>query len=179
MSAISSVCGVSSSNKSGMSSKPGLSSTIFLFLLGGAVTAVFSGSLDVPAVNAGFLEVIALGMLVPSFTWVVQLTSSLLSMKAVDRSRYWAALGRACALGSFALLPAAVANLTVEGISPYWSAVNVIASVVVMAWDLLRQCRLAGISAGWPVSWCVTISLNMTIFVWSSIGWWSLNGLPG
>jgi hypothetical protein len=152
--------------------EPAMGSTILMFLLGGAVTAVFSGSLDFPAANVGFLEVIALGMLVPSFTWIVQLSSSLLTMPSIPRNRYWAALGRACAIGSFALLPAAIANLTIAGISPMYSAINVIASVVAMAWDLFRQCRIAGIAMGWPVSWCLTISLNMSIFVWSSRAWW-------
>ncbi len=146
--------------------------TAALFGLGALVTAVFSGSLDVPAKNAELTEVLGIGMLVPSFTWVVQLSASGLTLKPDQRRLYWGDLGRVCLIGSIALLPAAAVNLFVPG-APLWlSAVNVLASVAVMATDLFRQTARHGISCGWPVSWCLTIALNMTLFVWSSRGWW-------
>ena len=43
------------------------------FVAGAVVTAVFSGSLANLAVNADPVEVLAVGMLVPCLTWVVQL----------------------------------------------------------------------------------------------------------
>lgn len=144
-----------------------------LFLLGATVTAVFSGSLDIPALNADLPEVLAVGMIVPSFTWLVQLSSSWLLMNRDLRHHYWAALGRACFIGSIALLPAAVANLAIPGISPWVSAMNVIVSVSLMAVDLVRQCRRNQISHRWPISWCLTIALNMTLFVWVSRNWWT------
>jgi hypothetical protein len=147
--------------------------TAVLFLVGGVVTAVFSASLDVPAVNAGMAEVLGIGMLVPSFTWLVQMSASLLTMPPVMRRQYWYALGRACAIGSFALLPAAIANLTIAGLSPWYSAANVLVCVAVMAIDVFRQCRHAGIGIGWPTSWLCTITLNMSLFAWSSRMWWA------
>lgn len=41
------------------------------FALGGLVTGIFSSSLAVLAVNATPLEALAVGLVVPSFTWVV------------------------------------------------------------------------------------------------------------
>ena len=46
------------------------------FVAGAAVTAAFSGSLAALARNAGLAEVLVVGMLVPSFTWVVQMSAS-------------------------------------------------------------------------------------------------------
>ncbi|MDB5313150.1 MAG: hypothetical protein JWO38_7352 [Gemmataceae bacterium] len=146
--------------------------TGILFALGGLVTAAFSGSLAVPASNAGLAEVLAVGMIVPSFTWVVQLTASGICLGSQARRLYWGDLGQVCLLGSVALLPAAVVNLVVPG-PPLWlSAANVLLSVGVMAADLFRRSAGHGLSPGWPISWCLTIALNMTLFVLSSRGWW-------
>jgi hypothetical protein len=142
------------------------------FLLGGIVTAAFSGSLVMLAKHAGLTEVLAVGMVVPSFTWVVQLSASALGLGPTTRRLYWGDLGHVCLLGSLALLPAAVVNLAMPG-APLWiSAVNVLASVAFMAAELFRQTRRHGIAVGWPISWCLTITLNMAIFVWSSWKWW-------
>ena len=45
------------------------------------------------AKNAGLGEVLCVGMLVPSFTWVVQLTASALWMPGTVRPLYWGELG--------------------------------------------------------------------------------------
>ena len=55
---------------------------------------------------AELTEVLAVGMLVPSFTWAVQLSASGLALSAAQRKLYWGDLGRICLLGSVALLPA-------------------------------------------------------------------------
>jgi hypothetical protein len=146
--------------------------TSALFALGAAVTAVFSGSLAVPAVNVGLVEVLAVGMLVPSFTWVVQLSAAGLWLRTGPRLLYWADLARVCLLGSVALLPAAFVNLLLTE-PPLWiSASNVLISVALMALDLFRRSARHGIALRWPVSWCLTFVLNMAIFLWFSRGWW-------
>jgi len=142
------------------------------FTAGGLVTAIFSGSLAPAAVQAELFEVLLVGMLVPSFTWVVQTGASAAAMSADMRRVYWGDLGRICLLGSFALLPAAIVNL-VWPPAPLWiSAANVLVSVVLMAAMLFRLAARHGIAKGWPISWCLTITVNMCLFVWASRGWW-------
>ena len=146
--------------------------TLTLFALGGLVTSVFSGSLAVPAVHAGWVEVLAVGMVVPSFTWVVQMSASRLWLNPQLRRLYWGDLGRICLLGSVALLPAAGVNFLVHR-PPLWiSEANVLLSVALMAMDLFRRSARNGIPRRWPVSWCLTITVNMALFLWSSHRWW-------
>ena len=142
------------------------------FIGGGLVTAVFSGSLFMLAKNAGLAEVLTVGMIVPCFTWVVQLAASYLLMPEEKRRLYWGDLGRICFWGSVALLPGGIYNLLTAD-PPLWiSAANVLASVAIMAIDLFRRTRPHGISWRWPLFWCLTITCNMGIFVWSSSNWW-------
>ena len=149
-----------------------LPATAAWFVAGGVVTAVFSGSLAFLAKHAGMAEVLAVGMLVPSFTWVVQTSASALALPAKQRRLYWGDLGHICLVGSFALLPAAAVNLCVPQ-PPLWlSAANVLASVALMAADLFRRTARHGIAPLWPISWCLTITVNMMLFLWSSREWW-------
>ena len=149
-----------------------LPATAVWFAAGAAVTTVFSGSLAALASNAGLVEVLSVGMLVPCFTWVVQLGVSALLLPVSLRQLYWGDLGRICLLGSVALLPAAIVNLCLPW-APLWlSAVNVLASVALMGADLFRRSARHGIAPGWPLSWCFTITVNMMLFVWSSRNWW-------
>lgn len=153
---------------------PGYSypATAALFILGGVVTAVFSGSLVKLARNADLKEVLTVGMIVPSFTWVVQILASGGLMSGRSRRLYWGDLGRICLLGSLALLPAALVNLALPD-PPLWlSAANVLASVGLMAVDLFRRAARHGIVVWWPISWCLTITVNMTLFVLASWRWW-------
>ena len=146
--------------------------TVGWFIAGGVVTALFSGSLAMLAKNAGLGEVLCVGMLVPSFTWVVQLTASGLWMPGTVRPLDWGELGRVCLLGSFALLPAAIVNLCLPQ-APLWvSAANVLASVAIMGVTLHRRSTRLGIAAVWPISWALTITVNMALFVWMSRAWW-------
>ncbi len=142
------------------------------FLAGGAVTAVFSGSLAKLAAHADVTEVLAVGMVVPCFTWVVQAGASALGMSSGLRRLYWGDLGRICLLGSVALLPAGIYNLCAAAPLLWLSAANVLASVAAMAADLFRRSARHSISPLWPASWCATISVNMALFVWSSWVWW-------
>jgi hypothetical protein len=143
-----------------------------LFLFGGLVTAVFSGSLFMLTRDISFTEVMLVGMIAPCFTWVVQSTAAALLLSPEKRTVYWHDLGWICVLGSFALLPAAVVNLSLSEPRLWISAGNVLASVAIMAVDLFRRSAAHGIAWGWPVSWCLTISLNMAIFAWTSRHRW-------
>lgn len=142
------------------------------FIAGAVVTAVFSGSLAMLAKHAGVTEVLLVGMIVPCFTWVVQLSASGLAMPAERRRLYWGDLGRICLLGSVALLPAGIANLALPRVPLWVSAANVLASVALMAAALFRLTARQGIGPAWPISWCLTITVNMMLFVWSSWRWW-------
>lgn len=70
------------------------------FFAGAIVTAVFSSSLAMLAENAGLGEVLFVGMLVPSFTWIVQMTASAIGMtrKLLERT----GPGRSARVGCFA-----------------------------------------------------------------------------
>ncbi len=142
------------------------------FIAGAVVTAPFSGSLFMLAENAELGEVFFVGMLVPSFTWVVQMTASAIGMPSQLRRVYWGELGRVCLLGSVALLPAAIINLCWAH-APLWvSEVNVLASVAIMSVALYRRTARHGIAPGWPISWLFTITVNMDLFMWASRRWW-------
>lgn len=151
---------------------PSFAKTACWFLAGGAVTSLFSGSLYKLAENISFSEVIVVGMVVPCFTWFVQIGTSGLLMQRQQRDVYWSDLGWVCFWGSVALVPAGILNLLAT--SPPWSlsAANVLASVAVMSILLFRLCARQAIPIVWPVSFCATISLNMAIFLWSSRHWW-------
>ena len=142
------------------------------FAAGGAVTAIFSGSLARLTTHAGLAEVLAIGMVVPCFTWAVQLSASAMGLSPNQRRAYWADLGRVCLLGSVALLPAAIVNLCLPHAPRWFSTANVLGSVAVMAADLFRRSVRHGIAFGWPLSWCVTIAINMALFLWASWRWW-------
>lgn len=146
--------------------------TVVLFAAGGVVTAFFSASLFRHAVNATFAEVLATGMIVPSFTWVVQLSTSGLLLPASTRDRYWNDLGHICFWGSVALLPAAIINALNLPHGLFLSALNVLVSVLLMAGMLFYRTRDNPISWRWPLGWCCTIALNMAIFVMVSWHWW-------
>ena len=149
------------------------SMTAAWFLAGGFVTAAFSGSLAVLAVNVRWTEVLAVGMIVPCFTWVVQGGASMLLLPRVPRQIYHGDLGRICLWGSVALLPGALLNFALPQ-PPLWlSAANVLASVTLMAVDLFRRCAAHRLPWWWPASWLVTICVNMTLFYLASRHWWA------
>jgi len=54
------------------------------------------GPLAALASHAGLVEVLTVGMLVPCFTWIVQLGASGLVLPAAERRLYWGDLGRIC-----------------------------------------------------------------------------------
>jgi len=146
--------------------------TFIWFALGGMITSIFSGSLFLLSRDVSFAEVLTVGMIVPCFTWFVHLSASFLYLPPGERDFYWRELGWICFWGSVALLPAAAINLIANNPSGWWSVANVLASVALMAVILSRDCAAHGLSREWPVSWVLTISLNMAIFALSSRHWW-------
>src|SRR6185436_18263705 len=117
---------------------------ILLFIGSFLVTAVFSASLKVFFQEISWREVLIKGLLIPCFTWTVQLLLSAVFLKRGDRLAYWNRLGWVCLIGSIALLPAAFYNM--RSASPWvWiSILNVLASVVLMAVTLHFLLRRAG-----------------------------------
>lgn len=146
--------------------------TVVLFAGGAVVTSIFSGSLVNLTTKASLSEVLLTGMVVPSFTWLVQLGASWIGLTGSSRQAYWRDLGWICLIGSVALLPAALANLVLHH-PPLWvSAANVLLSVAIMAVILFRLSVAKRRALGWPISWCLTIAANMALFAWFSSGWW-------
>lgn len=144
----------------------------YWFLLGGLVTAPFSLSLYAHAANASFRGVAITGMLVPCFTWVVQLSLAAFGMPSAKGQPYAKDLGRVCFWGSVALLPGALVNALQLPYGLWMSVINVVGSVIFMAWYLFRLTKQQDISPLWPISWCFTIALNMALFVMFSWHWW-------
>jgi hypothetical protein len=146
--------------------------TALLFIAGGLVTAVFSGSLYKIAHGVSLAEVLAVGLVVPSFTWVAQLTAAFTWLDQNQRRVYARDLSWVCLVGSIALLPAAIANFTLESAPLALSVANVVASVLLMAVLIFLRSVLHGLSVLWPMSWCTFIAMNMTLFAWVSRHWW-------
>jgi hypothetical protein len=142
------------------------------FIAGGLLTAVFSASLVRLTTKAGLAEVLAVGMLVPSFTWVVQLGLATIWLAGEARRAYIVTLARVCLLGSFALLPAAIVNWSAANPPGWMSVANVLLSVALMGGELYRRTTRSGLSPAWPTSWCLTISLSMALFLFASRAWW-------
>jgi hypothetical protein len=137
---------------------------LLTFVLGGIATAVFSGSLVVFFPGQSVWRVLAAGLVIPSFTWDLQLLSSAALLRRDRRLDYWGVLGTVCLAGSVALLPAAAVNALAARPSPWVSVANVWASVLLMAVLHLRLARRAGFPVSWTVSWVVMICLNMAFF---------------
>ena len=138
---------------------------ILLFLGSFLVTAVFSASLKIFFQDISWREVLIKGLLIPCFTWTIQLLLSAALLKNEDRLIYWNRLGWVCLIGSLALLPAAFYNL--RSVTPWvWiSIINVIASVVLMATTLHLLLRKAGFRWLWTLSWVVLIVINMSLYL--------------
>ena len=138
---------------------------ILLFTGSFLVTAVFSTSLKVFFQPVSWREVLTKGLLIPCFTWTIQLLLSTAFLDRQSRLKYWSRLGLVCLIGSIALLPAAFYNfLTVQ---PWvWiSIVNVLASVVLMAITLQALLCRDGFRWTWTLSWLVLIVINMSLYL--------------
>ena len=138
---------------------------ILLFIGSFLVTAVFSASLKVFFQEISWREVLIKGLLIPCFTWTIQLLLSAIFLKTEDRLTYWNRLGWVCLSGSIALLPAAFYNLRSEAPWVWISTLNVLASVVLMAVTLHFLLQRAGFRWLWTFSWAVLIVINMSLYL--------------
>ena len=138
---------------------------ILLFVGSFLVTAVFSASLKVFFETVSWREVLIKGLLIPCFTWTVQLLLSAAFLDRKSRLTYWNRLGWVCLIGSFALLPAAFYNLLTVQPWVWISIVNVLASVVLMAITLHLLLRRDGFRWQWTLSWLVLIVINMSLYL--------------
>jgi hypothetical protein len=138
---------------------------IYLFIGSFLVTAVFSASLKVFFHELSWREVLIKGLLIPCFTWTVQLLLSAAFLETENRLTYWNRLGWVCLIGSIALLPAAFYNLGSARPWVWISILNVLASVVLMAVTLQFLLRRAGFRWLWTLSWMVLIVINMSLYL--------------
>jgi hypothetical protein len=138
---------------------------VLLFISSFLVTAVFSASLKIFFQELSWREVLLKGLLIPCFTWTIQLLLSAAFLKSGDRLTYWNRLGWVCLIGSIALLPAAFYNFRSAAPWVWISVVNVLASVVLMALTLHFLLRRAGFRWLWTLSWVVLIVINMSLYL--------------
>ncbi|HEY9286285.1 MAG TPA: hypothetical protein VIP46_22730 [Pyrinomonadaceae bacterium] len=147
--------------------EPSLTKIAALFALSFVVTAAFSASLKVFFAGESWGVVLAKGLLIPCFTWAVQLALSALYLRGARRLVYWEQLGVVCLAGSAALLPAAAYNFAAASPRPLVSALNVLASVALMGLLLHGRLRPRGFSARWAAGWVALICVNMALYLYS------------
>ena len=140
---------------------------IALFVAAFLVTAVFSASLKVFFTEVSWSEVLTKGLLIPCFTWSVQLIASFVLLSSERRVVYWTQLGWVCLIGSFALLPAAFYNFTWSRPLVMISVANVLASVVLMFVVLGYRLRKRAFHWGWTLSFLLVIVINMSLYLYS------------
>lgn len=138
---------------------------ISLFVASFFVTAIFSSSLKVFFADVSWSEVLTKGLLIPCFTWSVQLIASALLMNTERRVIYWTQLGWVCLIGSFALLPAAFYNFASSQPMMMISVANVLASVVLMFVTLYFRLKQRGFNFGWALSFLFVITVNMSLYL--------------
>ena len=143
---------------------------VALFTVGGGVaTAPFSLALARLMTRDTFAQALAKGMVIPLFTWLVQLCVTAWCLSGVRRYEYAVHLGVVCTLGSVALWPAAVYNLTVSHPLPWVSVVNVLASVWLMFLELARRNRVLGLPRWLAPFFLATIHVNMALFATAAL----------
>ena len=138
---------------------------VLLFIGSFLVTAVFSASLKVFFDTVSWREVLTKGLLIPCFTWTIQLVLSAAFLDGKSRLTYWNRLGWVCLFGSIALLPAAFYNMLAMQPSVWISVANVLASVVLMAITLHVLLRRDGFRWQWTLSWVVLIVINLSLYL--------------
>ncbi len=143
---------------------------VALFTVGGGVaTAPFSLALARLMTRDTFTQALAKGMVIPLFTWFVQLCVTAWWLRGVRRYEYAVHLGVVCTLGSIALWPAAGYNLVASHPSPWVSVVNVYASVWLMFLELARRNRVLGLPRWLAPFFLATIHVNMALFATSAL----------
>jgi hypothetical protein len=145
--------------------KPSLKSIIILFALSFFVTSIFSASLKVFFTSESWLAVLGKGIIIPCFTWTVQLILSTIYLNRERRIIYWTQLGYVCLIGSVALLPAAFYDFLATKASPVVPVFNVLLSVCLMGMLLYLRLRSRGFKMRWAMSWLVLIIINMALYL--------------
>ncbi|MBA3805256.1 MAG: hypothetical protein H0X14_06030 [Acidobacteria bacterium] len=146
---------------------PSFKGVVLLFALSFIVTAAFSASLKAFFADASWSEVLSKGLLIPCFTWCVQLILSAAYLRGERRLVYWGQLGVVCLIGSVALLPAALYNLTASRPLIIVSVLSVLASVVLMALSLYVRLKRRGFHGLWAAGWVLVILVNMSLYLYS------------
>lgn len=138
--------------------KPTFRNIFILFLLSFLVTAVFSVSLKTFFTAESWTLNLSKGLLIPCFTWMVQLILSALLLRGEDRLFYWTQLGVICLVGSIALLPAAFYNFLVAAPSPVVSIASVLLCVAIMCVTLYFRLKPRRFNPFWTLGWSATLS---------------------
>lgn len=144
--------------------KPTLKNIVILFVLSFLVTAVFSVSIKTFFAAESWTLNLSKGLLIPCFTWTVQLILSALLLGGEERLFYWTQLGVICLVGSIALLPAAFYNFAVQSPSPLVSIVSVLLCVAIMCVTLYFRLKPRGYNLLWTIGWTATIIVNMSLY---------------
>ena len=147
--------------------KPTFKNIFILFFFSFLVTAVFSVSLKTFFGGDRWLFDLSKGLIIPFFTWIVQLGLSALLLRGDERFFYWTQLGVICLIGSVALLPAAFYNFIVPAPSPFVSIVSVVICVAIMCVTLYFRLKPRGYSPLWTIGWTGTIIVNMSLYSYS------------
>lgn len=147
--------------------KPTFKNIVILFVLSFLVTAVFSLSLKTFFSPEAITRDLSKGLIIPFFTWTVQLILSALLLRGEERLFYWTQLGVICLIGSIALLPAAFYNFAVENPAPVVSIASVLLCVAIMCVTLYFRLKPHNYSVLWTIGWTLTIIVNMSIYAYS------------
>jgi hypothetical protein len=147
--------------------KPSFKNIVLLFVLSFLVTAVFSISLKTFFARESLMLDLSKGLIIPFFTWTVQLVLSALLLGGEERVFYWTQLGVICLIGSIALLPAAFYNFISAAPAPLASVVSVLLCVAIMCVTLYFRLKPRAYSPFWTIGWTATIIVNMSLYAYS------------
>lgn len=147
--------------------KTSIANIIILFVLSFLVTAVFSISLKTFFTTEAMTRDLSKGLIIPFFTWTVQLVLSAILLRGEERLFYWTQLGVICLIGSVALLPAAFYNFAVENPSPIVSIASVLLCVAIMCVTLYFRLKPHDYNILWTIGWTATIIVNMSLYAYS------------
>lgn len=147
--------------------KPSFKNIVILFVLSFLVTAVFSVSLKTFFAAESWTLNLSKGLLIPCFTWTVQLVLSAFLLRGAERIFYWTQLGIICLVGSIVLLPAGFYNFAVDVPSPFISIFSVLLCVAIMCVTLYFRLKPRGYNPFWTIGWTATIIVNMSLYAYS------------
>lgn len=147
--------------------KPSFKNIVILFVLSFLVTTVFSVSLKTFFSADAMMRDLSKGLIIPFFTWIVQLALSAFLLRGDERFFYWTQLGIVCLIGSIALLPAAFYNFAIDNPLPIVSIVSVLLCVVIMCITLYFRLKPHKYNLLWTLGWTLTIIVNMSLYAYS------------